>query len=73
MLSGVGDTSAEHWQIGSVGLHYRRPMTLSEAMKLPPPVRTTPAESRQAISRLYAMMAAGLIRDADVEETQRTT
>ena len=33
ILKGVGDTSAEHWQLGTVGLHYRRPMTLAEAMR----------------------------------------
>lgn len=72
-LNGVGDTSAEHWQMGSVALHYRRPMTLGEAMKLPPPARTTPAENRRALARLYALEAAGIVRGSDVEETTRTT
>lgn len=72
ILAGVGDTSAEHWQLGSLALHYRRPMTLAEALKLPPPVRTTPAENRRAWARLYALEVAGLVRESDVEETTRT-
>jgi hypothetical protein len=71
-LEGVGDMSAEHWQMGSLALHYRRPMTVAEAMKLPPPVRTTPAENRAAWARLYALETIGLIRGEDVEETTRT-
>lgn len=73
ILDGVGDTSAEHWQLGSNALHYRRPMTRAEAMALPPPVRTTPAENRRAWARLYALEAAGVIRDGDVEPTTRAT
>jgi hypothetical protein len=72
ILAGVGDTSAEHWQLGSLALHYRRPMTLAEALELPPPVRTTAAENRRAWARLYALEAAGLVRESDVEETTRT-
>ena len=68
-LQGVGDTTAEHWQMGSLALHYRRPMTLGEAMQLPAPVRTTPAENRRVWARLYALEAAGLVRASDVEET----
>jgi hypothetical protein len=73
ILAGVGDTSAEHWQLGSNALHYRRPMTLVEALGLPPPVRTTPAEKRRAWARLDALEAVGLVRESDVEETRRTT
>lgn len=73
LLDGCGDTTAEHWQIGSVALHYRRPMTLAEAMQLPPPVRSTPAENRRAWARMGALEAAGLVRESDVEETTRTT
>jgi hypothetical protein len=71
MLDGVGDASAEHWQLGSLALHYRRPLRLSEALGLPPPVRTTPAENRRAWTRLYALEAAGIVRESDVEETGR--
>ena len=73
MLAGVGDTEYEHWQLGSVALHYRRPMTLAEALALPPPVRITPAETRRARARLAALEAAGLVRDSDFAETTRTT
>jgi hypothetical protein len=71
-LSSVGDTSAEHWEMGSVALHYRRPLTLAEALKLPPPVRTTPEENRLTQLRLYALKKAGLLRESDIEETTRT-
>lgn len=72
VLQGVGDTSAEHWQLGSAALHYRRPMTIREALKLPPPSRTTPAENQAAWARLYALEALGRVRESDVEETHRT-
>lgn len=72
-LDGVGDRSAEHWQLGSRALHYRRPMTIAEAMSLPAPTRTTPAENALAHARMAALEAAGLIRESDVEETTRTT
>lgn len=69
-LKGVGDLSAEHWQIGSIALHYRRPLTLTEAMSLPPPVRTTAAENQRAWARVYALEARGVVRESDVEETE---
>ena len=72
LLEGVGDTTAEHWQLGSLALHYRRPLMLGEAFRLPPPVRTTPAENRVAWARLYALEALGRVRESDVEETTRT-
>ena len=48
-------------------------MTLVEALGLPPPVRTTPAEKRRAWARADALEAVGLVRESDVEETRRTT
>jgi hypothetical protein len=72
LLDNVGDASTEHWQIGSVALHYRRPMTIAEALRLPPPVRTTPEENRVAWAQLYALEALGRIRESDVEETTRS-
>lgn len=73
ILAGVGDTSAEHWQLGSQALHYRRPMTLAEALKLPPPVRTTAAENRRVWAQLYAAQVDGSVRPSDIEPTTRTT
>ena len=71
LLSGVGDLSAEHWQQGSLALHYRRPMTLKEALALPPPVRTTAEENRRAWAQMYAVAATGLVNQDDFEETGR--
>lgn len=72
ILDGVGDTSAEHWMLGSLALHFRRPMTLAEAVKLPPPARTTPAENRRVWARMDALEAAGVVNSADFEEPGRT-
>jgi hypothetical protein len=73
ILRGVGDTSAEHWQMGSLALHYRRPMTLAEALRLSDPIPLTPAEKRRVTQRMYALEAAGVINEADIQETQRSS
>jgi hypothetical protein len=73
MLEGVGDTSAEHWQLGTRALHYRRPMTVAEGLRLPAPSRPSPAFVQRARARRDALLALGIIRESDVQETTRTT
>lgn len=67
-LKGVGDTAEEHWQQGSLALHYRRPMTLEEAMKLPPPVKISPAYRVWANAQSAALEARGIINPQEMQE-----
>jgi hypothetical protein len=46
MLKGVGDYTADHWQTGHLAIHYRRAMTLAEALRLPTAHHMTEAEKR---------------------------
>jgi hypothetical protein len=68
MLDGVGDTTQAHWQQGSLALHLRRPMTMAEALQLPPPVRTSPDYNRRVQALRLALVAQGVLSDADVVE-----
>jgi hypothetical protein len=68
MVNGVGDTTAHHWQQGSLALHYRRPMTAKEALSLPAPVRTSPEYNAQVQALRIALVASGVIVPSEIRD-----
>lgn len=73
MVKGVGEqTGEEHWQIGDVALHYRRPMTTGEMLRLPTARRLTDEEKVKAWRNRARAEASGLFSDRPFQTTTRT-
>lgn len=58
--------------MGSIGLHYRRPMTMAEALKLPAAKRATMQHVALARAQYAILKATGRLHEDDVQDTEPT-